>query len=173
MDSLAATRERVDNALSDTDRWLLWATGFGRYTSTTAAESGVVTTSNPWPDRLGDALPGVGANHRAWAIAALGRLGGASRKHWPYFKSSKRETDQRGVENLGWRRRHSHDAGRHHGGPDSREIRHEGAGGRSGRPRPGSQSDGQGLGHEAVIGTPPPCSTRSEKSSPTRRDPLR
>jgi signal transduction histidine kinase len=99
MDSLAATRERVDSALSDSDRLVALVDLASALYEYDAAEAVLVSDQAiALADRLGDGSARAWArHHRAWAIAALGRLDDGLEEHLAVLQEFELRDDHRGV----------------------------------------------------------------------------
>ncbi len=99
MESLAATRERVDNATSETDRLVALVNLGSALYEYDAAEAALVSDQAiALADRLGDASARAWArHHRAWAIAALGRLDEGLEEHLAVLQEFELRDDHRGV----------------------------------------------------------------------------
>jgi len=99
MDSLAATRERVDDAASDTDRLAALLNLASALYEYDAAEAVLVgDRAIELADRLGDVSSRAWArHHRAWSVAALGRLDEALKEHMAVLLEFELRNDPRGV----------------------------------------------------------------------------
>lgn len=99
MDSLAATRQRVDEASSDTDRLAALVNLASALYEYDAAEATLISDQAiALADRLGDASSRAWArHHRAWAVAALGRLDEGLEEHVAVLQDFELRNDHRGV----------------------------------------------------------------------------
>ena len=99
MESLAATRERVDNATSETDRLVALVNLGSALYEYDAAEAVLVSDQAiALAERLGDVSARAWArHHRAWAIAALGRLDDGLEEHLAVLQEFELRDDHRGV----------------------------------------------------------------------------
>ncbi len=99
MDSLAATRARVDSAQSETDRLAALVDLASALYEYDAAEATLVSEqAMDLAERLGDASSRAWArHHRAWAVAALGRLDEGLEEHLAVLQDFELRNDDRGV----------------------------------------------------------------------------
>ena len=99
MDSLAATRERVETAVSDTDRLVALVDLSSALYEYDAAEATLVSDQAiALAEQLGDTSARDWArHHRAWAMAALGHLDEGLQEHLAVLQEFELRDDQRGV----------------------------------------------------------------------------
>lgn len=99
MDTLAATRQRVDEAASDTDRLAALADLASALFEYDAAEAvSVADQAMELAERLGDHTARTWARHnRAWAMGALGRLDEALGEQLAVLETFENHGDTRGI----------------------------------------------------------------------------